>query len=941
MNLFTKQDLYRFLGIVMIWHLCSVLSAQVNPVRMIERAPDPHGYPRPVRDAVHVPLNTSFFFQLAVPEESEGDRMCPESLTVRLVPEKDTDTVDLISEGGIFVTGVSGQINLFPLDGRENALLSVYIEPGQPLKPSETYIVHIMASTEQGAVFADGTPLYSPSSLSFGAWGGIRQPAGPYRWRFTTEPAEEPGIVDLGIDFNAPPVKWHGGFFSGFCNVQFCTSESLYGPTYEMMATTREIHPRAWSYQRDFWLTGTQHSRSTIFSGSLPNIVREKETRRITEMEELTGKGLLLHLEDFFGHQQYGIPSGRPVSADYHPGYIVLVADGTNYELSEVLAVDDTAGTVLISPIAGPAGGWRLDYPAAPSTVENPDMPGLFAPGATYLRRFDPHGTAVYYWERVNKEWDMVVTRYGRRVMPNFVDAPGCLSAQGRSGVAPKDYVQYHEVTRTITGYLIDRYSDAALDFVWSVFNEPDLNRFWLDDWDELLRFYDYTVDAILRAFEDRGYDSDKVFVGGLELGGIFGANLRLQDFLMHCSPRVEATGEQRVNAAYADPRLDGLRSRRVETLCSMNAGRGSPCDFISIHLYNNATMSARKLEIAKQTALEIDEEFFKELWINSHEACPEWSPIPDPAFSDSYLGNGYFKTWTIDLVTRQLRKAVCDPRFAYGETIMTTWPPPANFNGYNSLSRNIRVDNSGGGRADQIETVPNPIFHVLTLLSDMGDDYWLLPVFEERGHVVSGFASRDEAGVVRLILYTHNEQDTQSQSDVLFEAALEIINTEWTGDVDITEYRFDRKHNSYFQEARELRDLKDVDSLAYERWYGIVDRIQEAEGEVFINARNDLLSFLQVYMADQYAEIEDLILNAPEDELRATIAQLRGQNFEGGFLSQQRAYTPEQAGKIADLAQLRATNIRNATATTDEPLRLSINVAGNGLNMVVLRPAR
>lgn len=199
----------------------------------------------------------------------------------------------------------------------------------------------------------------------------------------------------------------------------------------------------------------------------------------------------------------------------------------------------------------------------------------------------------------------------------------------------------------------------------------------------------------------------------------------------------------------------------------------------------------------------------------------------------------------------------------------------------------------------------------------------------------------RVEATGERLILYTHNEQDTQSQSDVLFEAALEIINTEWTGDVDITEYRFDRKHNSYFQEARELRDLKDVDSLAYERWYGIVDRIHEAEGEVFINARNDLLSFLQVYMADQYAEIEDLILNAPEDELRATIAQLRGQNFEGGFLSQQRAYTPEQAGKIADLAQLRATNIRNATATTDEPLRLSINVAGNGLNMVVLRPAR
>ena len=50
-------------------------------------------------------------------------------------------------------------------------------------------------------------------------------------------------------------------------------------------------------------------------------------------------------------------------------------------------------------------------------------------------------------------------------------------------------------------------------------------------------KFYDYTSDGILRAFEDSGYDSRKVFIGGLELGGVFGVNLKLNEFLSHCSP--------------------------------------------------------------------------------------------------------------------------------------------------------------------------------------------------------------------------------------------------------------------------------------------------------------------------------------------------------------------------------------------------------------------
>ena len=106
----------------------------------------------------------------------------------------------------------------------------------------------------------------------------------------------------------------------------------------------------------------------------------------------------------------------------------------------------------------------------------------------------------------------------------------------------------------------------------------------------------------LTRAFEDRGYDSKTVSVGGLELGGIFGTNLRIREFLAHCSPRAQSVkGALPLNAAFADKRLDGKRSKRVEELCRANAGRGSPCDFVSVHAYNASKMMAAKLAKAKE----------------------------------------------------------------------------------------------------------------------------------------------------------------------------------------------------------------------------------------------------------------------------------------------------------------------------------------------------
>ena len=44
-------------------------------VKLVERAPDPHGSPRPARDARDVPLRTSLYFELGPPPEANRSRM--------------------------------------------------------------------------------------------------------------------------------------------------------------------------------------------------------------------------------------------------------------------------------------------------------------------------------------------------------------------------------------------------------------------------------------------------------------------------------------------------------------------------------------------------------------------------------------------------------------------------------------------------------------------------------------------------------------------------------------------------------------------------------------------------------------------------------------------------------------------------------------------------
>ncbi|HDP34232.1 MAG TPA: hypothetical protein ENN29_03880, partial [Candidatus Hydrogenedentes bacterium] len=508
----------------------------------------------------------------------------------------------------------------------------------------------------------------------------------------------------------------------------------------------------------------------------------------------------------FFGHEQYGIASNRPVSEDYHPGDEVLIADGVNSACAFVITAHDNARTVRVTDFDDPPAGWQLEYTRPLPVAENPDAPGFFPPGGAYLRKFNPVGTPRYYWGRVDHEWDIIQGTYGRRVIPRFADAIGCLAIDGQTGTTAKDLAQHHDVTRVITRHLIERYGDAALEWPWVVLNEPDLmSAYWRNrDWEELQRFYDYTSDAILRAFEECGYDSEKVQVGGLELGAIWGAqHLRLDDFLIHCSPNVDSDDALTLNAAYADPRLDGKRSERVERLCSANEGRGAPLDFLSIHTYGASHTAAGKLIQGKKRALEIDADYYAELPVVSHETVPTWRPVLDPGAGGMYLDNGYFVSWMADYQGRLLQQGTKDARYAYGgDLILMHWPGIVkNFEILNDTVREIQL-------ADRIEVIPTQAFHVVNLLSTLRNDYRVFPLEQIGAHAVSGFAARTEEDL-RIVIYAHNHEDTASRSGAEFEIGLRVSGL--SGDrVDVREYRFDSLNNSCYGLARRHRALPD-----------------------------------------------------------------------------------------------------------------------------------
>ena len=337
------------------WYVA--LAVRGQQVKLIERPPDPHGSPRPC--AMRATCRCARAFTSSW--RSRKAQKAATSLRIRERVDSSQQTAteqQLLRPGVQFAEGCRGWLRpKQDLQGKK--ALAVYIEPAGPLEPDTRYTVDV--STAPGAHAAP--PIVAGT------------------WSFTTEAAAAIHASTFPLDLRAEPVPWHGRFFSGICNVIFCTQAANYGPTYDLMAEARKQHPRAWSYQRDFWMTGSDHRPPAFLPVNLPNIVRERETRRIAAIEPRDERARaprrrLLRPRAVRNPQR---PAGRRGLSPRRRGPDRRRRSRRAHQGHRGRRA--RAGTVTVAPVAEPARRLEDRLRGATSRPEDPDAPGLFAAG--------------------------------------------------------------------------------------------------------------------------------------------------------------------------------------------------------------------------------------------------------------------------------------------------------------------------------------------------------------------------------------------------------------------------------------------------------------------------------------------------------------------------------------------------------------------------------
>jgi xylan 1,4-beta-xylosidase len=280
------------------------------------------------------------------------------------------------------------------------------------------------------------------------------------------------------------------------------------------------------------------------------------------------------------------------------------------------------------------------------------DGSGSLKWGSTNVYTEDAAGSPVYDWTIVDRIFD-TFTEVGVRPFVELGFMPQALSTHPEpyrhdfphdpvgaiyTGWAypPKDYQKWSELVSAFVAHLRNRYGDEAVKlWLWEVWNEPDIG-YWKGTTEEYFKLYDYSVDAVLRAFPDAK-------IGGPDTTGAGAARAAefLRLFLEHC------THQQN----YA------------------NGKRGTRLDFISFHPKGSPRWVTDHVEMGLSAQLNSIEKGFEII-----SSTPEWRRIPvilgewDPegcaacsaehAPQNSYRNGALYACYTAEALSRTLSLA-------------------------------------------------------------------------------------------------------------------------------------------------------------------------------------------------------------------------------------------------------------------------------------------
>lgn len=732
-----------------------------------------HPLPRPCDNAASAGVWSSIYFEVSVPEAmGSAAKIDPDSVALTLTWEGH-DPLPVILKGRRWVSGFSGEANgEWTADGRMG--WGFIARPSTPLPASTLINARVRAQT----------------------YGGLGIDTSTSTWSFTTRRDLSGSSWTLPVDLAGTTVNWEGRWFAGEVKVNFDSSR-LYdqGAVYDLMEASRALAPEFFREQRDYPLFG-DYWQARIFDGN-PNLMRERETRRITALTNTVSQ-TVLDLTDTIEHGLFGIADNRPLTADFQAGDQVLVCDPTKCEATVVRTINNAARQIRVDKLATPPNQWDLKANHVPP-ADNPRTPDNFSHPVGSLRKLDPAGTPVFYWTRLDDELDQHVA-HGRRPVMVLHGTPvdACRLGRpenelgGECPDRPKSYLEWDTIVRALVTHLIDRYGPQTLDWYWSIGNEPEL--FWVGTDDEFLAYYDYTANSILRGFEERALDAARVRVGGGEATGIWPGYE--DQLLYHASPLADfptpGTFEER-NHACIDPAFAGKLAARVAALCAANGNKGTPLDFISVHSYDHADAAAADLQRTHQKARSLDPALFANLPVNSHETTPDWMPRRDPDSRDGYRWGMFVSSWGAEYFRRMLDGAMADPRRARGEALMTAWPFNYNFEGLAGIAGQLRIDENGDGTEDRVDAVKTPFWLFAELAARMSHQVASLTTRQDAGMFLSGWRSVGPAGD-QILLYAHDKFDTGTNERGGWDVSLELTNSRFPL-VEVREYRIDREH--------------------------------------------------------------------------------------------------------------------------------------------------
>jgi xylan 1,4-beta-xylosidase len=176
--------------------------------------------------------------------------------------------------------------------------------------------------------------------------------------------------------------------------------------------------------------------------------------------------------------------------------------------------------------------------------------------GSTNAYTEDKDGKPVYSWTILDHIFDMFHAA-GIRPIVEIGFMPEALSMhpepyrhnfpKGSIGsiytgwaYPPRDYAKWSELVFQFTRHLRERYGDAEVKtWLWEVWNEPDID-YWKGTPEEYFKLYDFTADAVLRAFPEAR-------IGGPDSTGPGNPHAAefLRQFLEHCAHQTNyATGK-------------------------------------------------------------------------------------------------------------------------------------------------------------------------------------------------------------------------------------------------------------------------------------------------------------------------------------------------------------------------------------------------------------